>query len=35
MFFVVSLTVLRLRGYRVYFFSREETRVHVHVQHAT
>ena len=34
-FFVVSPTVLRVRGYRFYFFSREETRAHVHVQHAT
>jgi hypothetical protein len=31
----VSPTVLRLRGYRFYFFSREEVRPHVHVQHAT
>jgi len=31
----VSPTVLRLRGYRFYFFSREEARPHVHVQHAT
>lgn len=30
----VSPTVLRIRGYRFYFFSREETRAHVHVQHA-
>jgi len=27
--------VLRVRGYRFYFFSREEPRAHVHVQHAT
>jgi hypothetical protein len=31
----VSPTVLRVRGYRFYFFSREEVRPHVHVQHAT
>ena len=31
----VSPTVLRSRGYRFYFFSREEVRPHVHVQHAT
>ena len=31
----VSPTVLRVAGYRFYFFSREETRPHVHVQHAT
>ena len=30
----VSPTVLRIRGYRFYFFSREETRPHVHVHHA-
>lgn len=24
----------RVRGYRFYFFSREEPRAHVHVQHA-
>jgi hypothetical protein len=30
----VSPTVLRVRGYRFYFFSREEPRPHVHVQHA-
>ncbi len=30
----VSPTVLRIRGYRFYFFSREEPRAHVHVQHA-
>lgn len=30
----VSPTVLRIRGYRFYFFSREEPRPHVHVQHA-
>jgi hypothetical protein len=31
----MSPTVLRVAGYRFYFFSREETRPHVHVQHAT
>lgn len=31
----MSPTVLRVRGYRLYFFSREEPRLHVHVQHAT
>lgn len=31
----MSPTVLRVRGYRLYFFSREERRPHVHVQHAT
>ncbi|MBI4841882.1 MAG: DUF4160 domain-containing protein [candidate division NC10 bacterium] len=30
----MSPTVLRVRGYRFYFFSREERRPHVHVQHA-
>lgn len=30
----VSPTVLRVRGFRFYFFSREERRPHVHVQHA-
>jgi hypothetical protein len=30
----VSPTVLRVRGYRFYFFSREELRPHVHVEHA-
>ena len=28
-------TVFRIRGYRFYFFSREERRIHIHVQHAT
>jgi hypothetical protein len=28
----VSPTVLRVGGYRFYFFSREESRPHVHVQ---
>lgn len=31
----MSPTVLRVGGYRYYFFSREETRPHVHVQHPT
>ena len=31
----MSPTVLRVRGYRFYFFSREEPRSHVHVQHAS
>ena len=30
----MSPTVLRVRGFRFYFFSREEPRAHVHVQHA-
>lgn len=30
----VSPTVLRVRGFRFYFVSREEPRAHVHVQHA-
>jgi hypothetical protein len=30
----LSPTILRVRGYRFYFFSREESRLHVHVQHA-
>jgi hypothetical protein len=30
----VSPTVFRVRGFRFYFFSREEPRAHVHVQHA-
>jgi len=29
----MSPTVLRVRGFRFYFFSREEPRAHVHVQH--
>lgn len=29
----MSPTVLRIRGFRFYFFSREEPRPHVHVQH--
>ncbi|HEV8615769.1 MAG TPA: DUF4160 domain-containing protein [Methylomirabilota bacterium] len=31
----VSPTVLRVGGYRFYFFSREEPRAHVHVQHSS
>ena len=30
----MSPTVFRARGYRFYFFSREEERRHVHVHHA-
>ena len=30
----VSPTVFKERGYRFYFFSREEARMHVHVHHA-
>jgi len=30
----MSPTLFRERGYRFYFFSREETRMHVHVLHA-
>ena len=30
----MSPTVFRERGYRFYFFSREELRTHVHVHHA-
>ena len=30
----MSPTVFRHGGYRFYFFSREETRPHVHVHHA-
>lgn len=32
---LMSPTVLRVAGYRCYFFSREEQRPHVHVQHPT
>lgn len=28
----MSPTVLRIDGYRIFFFSREEPRMHVHVQ---
>ena len=31
----MSPTVLRAGGFRFYFFSREERRAHVHVQHQT
>lgn len=31
----MSPVVLRVRGYRLYFVSREEWRPHVHVQHST
>ena len=31
----MSPTVFRERGYRFYFFSREEERPHIHVHHAT
>ena len=31
---LVSPTILRIKGFRFYFFSREERRAHVHVQHA-
>ncbi|MGH8530848.1 MAG: DUF4160 domain-containing protein [Nevskiales bacterium] len=27
-------TVLREKGFRLFFFSREETRIHVHVAHS-
>ena len=30
----MSPTVFRHGGYRFYFFSREESRLHVHVHHA-
>lgn len=30
----MSPTVLRERGYRLFFFSREESRLHIHVQAA-
>ena len=30
----MSPTVLRAKGFRLFFFSREETRIHVHVQSA-
>jgi hypothetical protein len=29
----VSPTVLRRDGFRFFFFSREEKRMHIHVQH--
>ena len=31
----MSPTIFRARGYRFYFFSREEPRMHVHVHHET
>ena len=31
----MSPTIFRARGYRFYFFSREESRVHGHVHHET
>lgn len=31
----MSPTIFRARGYRFYFFSREEARMHVHVHHET
>ena len=31
----MSPTIFRARGYRFYFFSREESRMHVHVHHET
>jgi hypothetical protein len=30
----MSPTLFRERGYRFFFFSREEARMHVHVYHA-
>ena len=30
----MSPTILRQRGFRVFFFSREELRPHVHILHA-
>lgn len=30
----MSPTIFRERGYRFYFFSREESRMHVHVFHS-
>jgi hypothetical protein len=30
----MSPTIFRYKGYRFYFFSREEERMHVHVMHA-
>lgn len=29
----VSPTIVRAGGFRLYFFSREESRMHVHVEH--
>ena len=31
----MSPTIFRAGGYRFYFFSREEPRIHVHVHHAS
>ena len=31
----LSPTVFRAEGYRFFLFSREEERIHIHVQHAT
>jgi hypothetical protein len=31
----MSPTVFRYGGFRFYFFSREEVRMHIHVQHAS
>lgn len=31
----MSPTVLRVNGYRLYFFSREELRLHVHAEHSS
>ena len=31
----MSPTIFRERGFRFFFFSREESRMHVHVQHAS
>jgi len=31
----MSPTVFRHGGFRFYFFSREEVRIHIHVHHAT
>lgn len=30
----MSPTVFRFKGYRFFFFSREENRIHIHVIHA-
>jgi hypothetical protein len=30
----MSPTLFRERGYRFFFFSREESRMHVHIHHA-
>lgn len=31
----MSPTILRVRGFRLYFLAREESRAHVHVHHPT